>query len=98
VRIAVELNETTEEIEFVVADDGLGFEATSDSEGAGVENMRDRLDALGGRLKIDSAAGGGTTVSGAIPLAPSLPPGGPSRPIEVMRAMQPRVGMQDTSS
>ncbi len=36
---------------------------------AGLRNMRDRLDALGGRLTIDSAPGRGTRIIGVVPLA-----------------------------
>ena len=54
---------------FSVRDDGCGF--ASDVElGAGLTNMRDRLDALGGTLDIDSAPGAGCTVAGRLPAKP----------------------------
>jgi signal transduction histidine kinase len=55
---------------FEVADDGAGFATADGHAGAGLENMRDRLGALGGRLAIASEPGHGTSVTGTIPLRP----------------------------
>ncbi|HUK94628.1 MAG TPA: histidine kinase, partial [Gaiellaceae bacterium] len=52
---------------FEVADDGSGF-ADGAGRGSGFTNMRDRLGAIGGELRIESALGDGTRVLGAIPL------------------------------
>ncbi len=54
-----------------VKDDGAGFDATggADGEGAGLVNMRDRLDAAGGTLRVVSTLGRGTTVTAAVPAA-----------------------------
>ena len=54
-----------------VADDGSGFDqGASDREaGAGLMNMRDRLDAVGGRVMVSSEVGHGTTVSAVGPTA-----------------------------
>jgi signal transduction histidine kinase len=51
-----------------VKDDGAGFEIASSTPGAGLTNMRDRLGAIGGSLRVESEPGHGTTVSGAIPV------------------------------
>lgn len=51
-----------------VADDGVGFDASARGLGAGFTNMSDRLGAIGGSLRVESAPGAGTRVSGAIPL------------------------------
>jgi signal transduction histidine kinase len=56
-------------VTFSVADDGRGFEVASMKRGAGLANMADRLDALGGRLHIVSAPGEGTTITGSLALA-----------------------------
>jgi signal transduction histidine kinase len=53
---------------FEVADDGAGFETRRVSASAGFTNMNDRLGAIGGSLRIESAPGRGTKVAGAIPL------------------------------
>jgi PAS domain S-box-containing protein len=49
-----------------VADDGIGG---ADLSGHGLVGMGDRVTALGGRLRIESPAGGGTLVAAALPLS-----------------------------
>jgi signal transduction histidine kinase len=62
------------ELRFDVTDDGAGFDPATTNGSAGLQNMRDRIGALGGRLQIDSAPGEGTHVRGSIPLpAPPRP-------------------------
>ena len=53
---------------FEVGDDGPGFDPSRAVEGAGITNMRDRLGALGGTLRIDTHAGGGTRITAALPV------------------------------
>jgi signal transduction histidine kinase len=55
-------------LDFSVSDDGRGFDPASTPRGSGLQNMADRLEALGGRVDIGSAPGGGTTVRGWIPV------------------------------
>jgi signal transduction histidine kinase len=52
---------------FEVSDDGQGFQAGRCGHGAGFVNMQDRLCALGGRLRVESAPGQGTRVAGSVP-------------------------------
>ena len=62
-------------LSFEVRDNGCGFEPGDDFGGAGLGNMRDRIAAVDGKLRVDSVADGGTRVSGTVPLAPDhLPP------------------------
>jgi signal transduction histidine kinase len=56
-------------LRFTVADDGVGFDPEAVGRGAGTTNMRDRIDALGGRLDITSRPGSGAVVAGAVPAA-----------------------------
>jgi signal transduction histidine kinase len=49
-----------------VRDDGVGG---ADPDGHGLVGIRDRATTLGGRLRIDSPAGGGTLVAADIPVA-----------------------------
>ena len=63
----VVLGEAEGSLTFAVIDDGAGFDPQMVGRGAGLTNMRDRLEALGGRLEIRSAPGAGTTVAGTIP-------------------------------
>jgi len=58
---------------FVVKDDGAGFDTGSRGMGAGFQNMLDRLGALGGTLRVESAPGRGTQVTGALPATPLEP-------------------------
>ena len=51
---------------FAVSDDGAGFDAVAARRGAGLTNMSDRIDAIGGTLAVSSAPGHGTTVRGVI--------------------------------
>ena len=53
---------------FEVSDDGVGFDVRASSAGVGFTNMNDRVGAIGGNLRVSSAPGRGTTVSGAIPI------------------------------
>ena len=55
-------------ITFEVEDDGNGFDAATARRGAGLTNMTDRLDALGGRIDLDSTPGSGTRLSGWLPI------------------------------
>jgi PAS domain S-box-containing protein len=48
-----------------VADDGIGGAATG--HGSGLRGLADRVEALGGRLRLDSPLGEGTTVHAEIP-------------------------------
>jgi signal transduction histidine kinase len=59
---------------FEVADNGAGFDAGSRSHlGAGFTNMSDRVGAIGGSLKVQSAPGKGTKNSGRIPVSETAP-------------------------
>jgi signal transduction histidine kinase len=52
-----------------VRDDGVGFDPAARNGGAGITNIRDRVEALGGLLRVDSKPGGGTEVHAELPLA-----------------------------
>ncbi|MFL5681481.1 MAG: histidine kinase [Chloroflexota bacterium] len=69
VKVAVVLAEEDRRLTFRVVDDGPGF-ALTDVRGMGLQNMEDRLGALGGQLTITSVPGRGTTVFGSVPLDP----------------------------
>jgi signal transduction histidine kinase len=49
-----------------VADDGAGG---ADPEGSGLRGLADRLEARGGRIWVESPAGGGTRITGEVPCA-----------------------------
>ncbi len=54
---------------FDIADDGDGFDLETTPIGAGLTNMTDRIEALGGSLTIRTVPGAGTTVTGCLPVA-----------------------------
>ena len=45
-----------------IVDDGVGFDDEQPRSGFGLVTMRDRAEALGGKLRIDSRRGSGTKV------------------------------------
>jgi signal transduction histidine kinase len=55
-------------LSFAVTDDGRGFDPAVTDYGTGLQGMADRLAALGGNLEVVSAPGGGTTVTGRVPV------------------------------
>lgn len=78
-QVRVQLAQRDRHLCLSVADDGCGFDpAAACKDGSfGLAGMRERVDALGGRLAIDSAPGRGTRLTVTLPLAPSAsPPGG----------------------
>ena len=63
----VSLAQVDGRLEFCVTDDGAGFDQASAAHGMGLQGMADRLSAVGGLLRIESAPGRGTTISGTVP-------------------------------
>jgi signal transduction histidine kinase len=51
-----------------IEDDGSGFDPRRDSDGNGLRNMRERVSALGGRLRISSKRGLGTSLQFTFPV------------------------------
>jgi signal transduction histidine kinase len=47
----------------------VGFNSDGTAHGAGLTNMRDRIEAVDGRLEVISREGHGTTVRGVVPVA-----------------------------
>jgi signal transduction histidine kinase len=66
---AVALSCPSSHLEFTVTDDGTGFDTATASHGTGLQGMADRLAAAGGTLRISSAPGSGTTISGRLPVS-----------------------------
>jgi signal transduction histidine kinase len=71
-RATIELRADPSMLRFAIRDDGCGFDPSTVS-GSGLQGVRDRLEAIGGALHIDSAPGAGTTVAGVVPLVVDVP-------------------------
>lgn len=67
-KASVRLRPEGDGLVFEVADDGRGFDSEHVPMGSGLQNMADRLAALGGALEVRSRPGQGTTVTGRLPV------------------------------
>ncbi|HUP87415.1 MAG TPA: sensor histidine kinase [Acidimicrobiales bacterium] len=63
------------ELSFSVTDQGPGFDPATVVRGSGLQNMVDRIEALGGTLEFLVGAGTGTSVCGRVPLDDLRPVG-----------------------
>jgi signal transduction histidine kinase len=68
-QVTVTLRGLGDRLELEVSDDGCGFDPARVATGNGLANMRDRVDALGGRLGWSAGPLGGTRVRGWVPVA-----------------------------
>jgi signal transduction histidine kinase len=68
--VRVTLQAAPDALVLAVEDDGVGYVVSGHSSGAGLANLRDRVDSVGGTLRIDSAPGRGTRVQAQLPAGP----------------------------
>jgi two-component system, NarL family, sensor histidine kinase DevS len=67
--VSVVVSRTAASATALVEDDGQGFDPRSvRPDGFGIEGMRERVALFDGRLRVDSRAGGGTTIAAEVPL------------------------------
>jgi glucose-6-phosphate-specific signal transduction histidine kinase len=66
--VRIDLAQRDGHLDFEMADDGAGFDPAQ-AQGSGLQGMRDRLEALGGSVAIESRVGAGTLVRGTVPVA-----------------------------
>ena len=88
-RIVVEVDGAGPGLTVTIADDGAGFEFDAAGSGHGLTNMLDRIGAVGGTLRIDTAPGRGTTIH-----ATSRQPSGPRSPARRPRRVTTRAGVR----
>ena len=70
-RVDIYLSFSETSVKLQVCDDGVGFDAANPSRGGqGLAGMRERAQRIGGDLSVESAAGGGTTVTVQVQLSP----------------------------
>jgi signal transduction histidine kinase len=66
-RVTVEVGEARETARVAVIDDGIG--GANVGRGAGLAGLADRIEALGGTLRLDSPAGAGTHLVAEVPIS-----------------------------
>ena len=72
--VSIELGQSEGLLRLLIRDDGVGFEVSRTLEGAaagshlGLVGMRERVEILGGRLRIDSQQGDGTRIEVSFPV------------------------------
>lgn len=59
-------------IGFWIRDDGVGFPADVQGPGMGMKTMRERVEAIGGTLRVESSPGAGTAIEVLLPLKETL--------------------------
>ena len=75
VTIALRTSEAGTGLVLEVHDDGRGFDASGrGGDGTGIQNMRDRVAALGGSLAVESRPGSGTWIHALVPVAARVVP------------------------
>jgi signal transduction histidine kinase len=67
--IRVDLIDQSGSLQCVVEDDGAGFDVRTTTAGTGLTNMRDRVEAAGGTLGVESTPGRGSRVVALLPTA-----------------------------
>lgn len=72
--VVVRLREEGGGLVFTVEDDGQGFDQATTKLGSGLQNMSDRLAALGGDLLVDSRPGAGTIIEGRVAVPSAVAP------------------------
>jgi signal transduction histidine kinase len=67
-QVSIRVYADPDRLHLEVHDDGPGFDVAGAHDGIGLQNMRDRLGAVGGRIEISSHPGQGTLVAATAPL------------------------------
>jgi signal transduction histidine kinase len=81
--VSVRLVDGADRWRLSIVDQGAGFDSqgvAAPGAGVGLVNMRDRLDAVGGTLSVESQPGLGTTVTAEVPRIPNPRVGGTLSP------------------
>jgi signal transduction histidine kinase len=66
-QITLRLDHHHETLRVRIADDGRGFDPARNPEGAGLQNIRDRIEGFGGSFKVTSRPGLGTVLTISLP-------------------------------
>ena len=68
-RVTIDVRAENERVSIAVRDDGAG--GADPRAGSGLHGLADRVEALGGRLDVESRAGAGTRIAATIPTGPA---------------------------
>ena len=68
-RATISIREQDGHLHFEVADDGVGFDPARLARTSGLQNVADRVGALGGRFEVRSRPGHGARQFGSVPIA-----------------------------
>jgi signal transduction histidine kinase len=60
--VTIDLTYAADAVTLRIVDNGHGFDWGTARKGVGLDSMRERIEALDGRLQVESLAGGGTTI------------------------------------
>ncbi|HEY5834404.1 sensor histidine kinase [Streptomyces sp.] len=77
--ITLSLTSRSGTLRFAVVDDGPGFDPDSAQNGCGMRNLRERVAAVDGALRLSSRPGQGTRIEGQVPI------GGETGPLSLQR-------------
>jgi signal transduction histidine kinase len=82
----IDVRDTPEGIHLTVEDDGIGFEMTrlTSKGGLGFVSMQERLRALRGTVRVDSAPSRGTRIDVLVPPRPIASPGDPNSAVVLL--------------
>ncbi len=95
--LEVSLKKENEDVVMVVKDDGRGFREAEPTSSLGILGMKERAQACGGELLIDSFPGKGTSVMLRMPLSQGCDPPGEPSPLLGMKRISPALPTQDPS-
>ena len=67
-RVTIDVTKADDCVIATITDNGVG--GADPERGSGLRGLTDRVEALGGKLDVDSSAGTGTTLGAQIPIEP----------------------------
>lgn len=66
--VIINMRKVGSDINVIITDDGIGFEKSKIKKGFGLNNMKDRIKTINGKITIRSAVGEGTTINVIVPV------------------------------
>lgn len=66
-KIQINIDTRQSPAQIVIKDDGLGFDIKQPSAGQGLRNLQNRMEAIGGKLELQTARGKGTEIKVLLP-------------------------------